>query len=140
MIGSNGTVRKKSFTTPEINHEPGPEFDLDGESFRCVRVAPPAVLAAMLNSIEFGGSGETQFRIAGILAFLGGVVADAVWERSTETVEEGGQPEWKLVDVDDWSRWQNLVRDRNRQVPIEVLGEIVGWLAEEYLERPTVAP
>lgn len=132
--------QKRSFKTPEVSHEPGPEFDIDGETFRCVPVAPPSVLASMLNSIQFGGGGEAQFRVSGIVSFLSGVVADKVWVRSTEPQDEGGQPPWVMEEVDDLDRWLAFCRDRTKQVPIELLGEICGWLAEVYLERPTVAP
>lgn len=141
MSVMNGT-RKKTFTTPAVSHEPGPEFTLDGETFRCVPVAPPTVLANMLNSIQFGGDGETQFRVSGIVSFISGVVADKVWVRDDPDPERetGGELGWHQEDVDDLDRWLVFARDRNRQVPIEVLGEVASWLAESYMERPTVAP
>lgn len=38
---------------------------------------------------------------------------------------------------ESWQRFQELTTDPDRVVTTEKLGEIIGWLVEEYASRPT---
>ena len=41
---------------------------------------------------------------------------------------------------ESFDRFNALVNDTKKIVPVETLGEIVGWLVEEYSNRPTQEP
>jgi len=48
---------------------------------------------------------------------------------------------FKMVLVDEsYKRFEALCNDDEKIVPVETLGEIVGWLVEQYSDRPTQRP
>lgn len=48
---------------------------------------------------------------------------------------------FKKVLVDDsFTRFDALLEDKDKIVSVETLGEIIGWLLEEYSDRPNQQP
>jgi hypothetical protein len=103
--------------------EPPPTFTLDGtlpdgsgwaETFTCVPEAPAGVLDDLVASMGIDGDGNQRFNNVSLLRFIRGVLVEG-----------------------DVGRFERLVRDKARVVPLETLGEIMLWLAEELTGRPT---
>lgn len=126
--------------TPDVPPE-GPTFDLAGETFRCVAVAPPAVLLRLASAVTVNERGEQVFNAPDLIAYVTGVLVDEVWAVD-EPDEEGKQDPaaGRWVPVDDVDRFRELVYSKRVQIPIEVLGEVVLWLSEQYTGRPTRPP
>jgi len=88
-------------------------FTLHGEDFTCLPEIQGAVLLDMV-----GADGENAARSAGaITEFFG-----------------------KVLEDDSATRFKALVNSKDRFVSIETLGEIVGWIIEEYTNRPEKQP
>lgn len=88
-------------------------FKLHEEEFTCLPEIQGAVLLDMV-----GADGENAARSAGaITEFFG-----------------------KVLDDDSAKRFEDLVKSKDRFVSIETLGEIVGWIIEEYTNRPEKQP
>lgn len=43
----------------------------------------------------------------------------------------------KVMDEENYTRFDNLINDPNRYVSVDMLAEITTWLVEQYSERPT---
>lgn len=100
---------------PEVEDaaEPWPERVQQSQLFTCVSVAPAGVLLDMVAAQDSSGGRSAQ----ALTDFVNGVLIDA-----------------------DLERFAALVHDKDVAIPIEVLGQIVAWLAEEYAGRPTQPP
>jgi hypothetical protein len=109
---------------------PAPEpvtFDLSGgpplsaeeweETFTCLPVAPAGVLDDFVNIVSIDARGNRVYDAPSLLNFLKGVLVDE--------------------DVD---RLNALVHDKRRVVELATLGEVVMWLSQELLGRPTMPP
>lgn len=85
------------------------------ESFSAVPVAPGGVLDDLTSSVSLDErTGNTVVHHMRVLQFFRGVLID-----------------------DDVERFEALVRDKNRVVPLEKLADILAWLTEELTGRPT---
>ena len=89
-------------------------FAVDGEEFECVAAVQGA---AILDFVADAGSGDGSRAGQALVKFLRDVVIE-----------------------DDKERFEQLINDPKRIVPIETIGEICGWLIEQYSERPQTAP
>lgn len=119
--------RKFDFT-PEIADDAEPKepitFELGGlglltkepwvESFTAVPVAPPGVLDDVSTSMGVDDRGNRVWHTPSLLGFMRGVIVD-----------------------DDVARFEALMRDKDRAIDIRDLGEIMLWLTEELLGRPS---
>lgn len=118
----------KKFTAPSAAPEQPAkepvEFDLEGarfsnnepwsEHFACVEVAPPAVLDDLVSSSTIDERGNRIYHTPSLIAFMNGVLVDQ-----------------------DLPRFNALMRDKDRAIDIQTLGEIVVWISEEIVGRPT---
>ncbi len=93
--------------------------DADGEpiTWHCVARAPAGSLADMVASLGVDDRGQVSVSNLNIMNFLGDVVVD-----------------------EDWPAFRALLYGKEQPIPIEVLGKIVMWLTELYVNRPTQAP
>lgn len=119
---------RRTFTAkPPTPGRTGPEFDLEGvgqitgkewsEHFTCVPTAPSGVLDDLASSMGTDGRGNTVWNQVSLLAFFRGVLLD-----------------------DDVVRFQALVHDKDRLVELDLLGEIMLWVADEVVGHPTQRP
>lgn len=89
-------------------------FSLNDSEFTCHAAVPGAVL---LEFVKDAASGD------------GAASAKALYNFLESAMDEG-----------EYARLQNILRDPNIIIDIEVIGEIVSWLVEEYSDRPTTRP
>lgn len=90
------------------------EFKIYDESFTCM----PQVQGAVLLGIV-GSSGDDT-----------GV-------RSATMITEFFQ---KVLTDESWARFDALINSKDKFVSIETLGEITGWIIQEYTDRPEKQP
>jgi hypothetical protein len=86
-------------------------FSLNGEEFQC----RPALPGAML--LDFVRKADAE---------SGGAAAEAIIQFMEEALEEPDQ-----------ERFTAMIRDPDIIVEVETLGEIAGWIVEQYTSRPT---
>jgi len=110
MTTDNQRKRFRSFATDEVSKDPI-SFELHGEEFHC----RPALQGKVLLEI-----------VANMDANDAGYVADTV----TKLFEYTLLPE-------SYERFDALLHDPDKIVTVDTLGEITGWLVEQYTERPT---
>lgn len=84
------------------------------ESFTAVSVAPAGVLDDLASSMGVDDRGNRVWHSPSLLGFMRGIIVD-----------------------DDVARFESLMRDKDRAVDIRDLGEIMLWLSEELLDRPS---
>ena len=90
-------------------------FRLHGEEFRCVPTVQGAVLMNMVSKADMENPSAAA---AVVMDFFKQVLVD-----------------------ESWARFDALAHDKERIVSMETLGEIIGWLTEEYSgERPEKQP
>lgn len=107
-------ARFKDFgKTQSIEDFPPLSFGLNGEEFACKQAISGALL------LDFVRRADSD---------SGGMAAEAIVEFLGQALTE-----------DDAERFDALIKDPERIVEIETLGEIVGWLVEQYTTRPTKA-
>ena len=99
-------------TTP-IDEFPPLGFALNGEEFTC----RPAMSGASL--LDFVRRADSD---------SGGMAAEAIVDFLSMSMEE-----------DDAARFDAMIKDPDQIVEVETLGEIAGWLVEQYTARPTKA-
>lgn len=130
-------------------------FELGGEEFHCVPEAPGGVLADLFGSVTYDERGRAILHLGNMRTFVESILleerqvasprpprepevdADGNPVESTEPIEE------VLVTeaTDDMARWDVLMHDKSRPIPIEVLRDVVFWLQAQYTEnRPTEPP
>lgn len=90
------------------------EFDLEGESF----IAKPAIQGAVL--LEFVAAADSD---------SGGKSAQALYDFFKSVME----PE-------EYKRFDEYLKNPDMIFDFQVLGDIAGWLVEEYTARPTEQP
>ena len=97
----------------------GPTFDLGGETFHCVPLPP----------------GEVMSRLTG-----GGLnVADFIRDcLLTDKIMFDDEDREVVEAADDRKRWQELMTDPGRPIPVDKLVDVVIYLAKEYGDRPTL--
>lgn len=118
--------RSFDLTPTESDAEPKEPitFDLSGlgqitkepwkESFTCVPVAPAGVLDDLASSMGSDQRGNRVWNVPSLLGFMRGILVDE--------------------DVD---RFEALMRDKDRAVDLKDLGEIMLWVSEELVDRPS---
>jgi hypothetical protein len=84
------------------------------ERFTSVREIPSGVLDDLLATMSVDDQGRQTWNHVSLLRFMRGVLA-----------------------AEDVARFEVLVRDKERIVPLDTLGELMMWLAEELTGRPT---
>lgn len=84
------------------------------EAFTCVPVAPAGVLDDLAASVTTDGKGNQIFNAPSLLNFMRGVLVDA-----------------------DVPRMEALAHDKRRLLELQTLGELVMWLSEQLLGRPS---
>lgn len=115
----------RSFVPSEPGQKKEPlSFDIGGfrqsdgeawkETFTCVPEAPSGVLDDLTSSTLIDDKGNRIYNATSLLAFFEGVLID-----------------------DDVKRFRAITHDKDRIVPIEYLGDVMMWLSEEFMERPT---
>ena len=99
--------------TTAIEDFPPLGFALNGEEFTCKQ----AMSGAML--LDFVRRADSD---------SGGMAAEAIIDFLNMAMEE-----------DDATRFDAMIKDPEQIVEVETLGEIAGWLVEQYTTRPTKA-
>lgn len=86
-------------------------FELQGETFKCY---PRMTGAALIDFAAAATSDDTSRSTAATLEFFEGVM----------------KPE-------EHKRFDEFIRDPDKEIEIDELAEVVEWLVEEYTNRPT---
>jgi len=102
-------TRFKDFGSPTTTKEPI-TFAIHGEEFTAV---PEIQGRVLMSFVERAGSED----------------AAAAASLTIEFFE-------KVLTEDSWTRFSALTESKDKVVPVELLAEIVGWLIEEYTDRP----
>ena len=100
-------------TTQTLDEFPPLGFKLNEEEFSCKQAMSGA---ALLDFVRRADSDS------------GGMAAEAIIQFLNMSLEE-----------DDAARFDAMIKDPDRIVEVETLGEIAGWLVEQYTTRPTRA-
>lgn len=119
-------MARRTFTQerPALADDP-PEFTLDGvgqltkdpwsQVFRCLGTAPAAALDELAAAVTVQDGDVIAFSNVSVLAFFRHVLVP-----------------------DDLAEFDKLVRDKDRVVTIQTLGDVLLWLGEQYSDgRPT---
>lgn len=115
MPKASTKTRFKDFgQTQSVSDFPPLGFALNGEEFTC----HPAIAGATL--LDFVKRADSD---------SGGVAADAIVTFLEEALED-----------QERDRFKALILDPEQIVEVETLGEIAGWLVEQYATRPTKEP
>lgn len=101
----------KDFGSTKIENLDEIKFKLYNEEFTCYR----AIQGKILLEVAGGFDGENTAN------------ANDVIEKFFKSV----------LEPESYERFNALIHDPERIVPVEDLGEITGWLVEQYSERPT---
>ena len=104
----------KDFGAPSSEDREPVSFKLHGEEFHCVSALPGKVI---LDIVSKSSSDSTVDQANMITDFF----SRALVEESLE-------------------RFNSLIVDKERIVSAETLGEITGWLVEQYADRPNQQP
>lgn len=112
MTKKQTAPRHKDFGAPVQMEELEPvTFNLYNETFHCYKQIHGVTL------LRFVKEANSEDGAAAVSAMLG------VFER--------------VMPKDEFKRFETLCEDPDTVVPVETLGEIIGWLMEVYSERPT---
>lgn len=103
--------RTKDFGSPKDETAEPLVFKLYGEKFTCYPEVQGAKLMRFSKEATSGEQGEVMEALLGFFK--------------------------TVLYPEDYTRLEDLWEDPERVVPIETIGDIVGWLVEEYTERPT---
>jgi hypothetical protein len=108
-------ARTKDFgATKKIDDFEPLNFVLNGETFNC----KPAIQGSVL--LEFVADADSD---------QGGRSAGALYGFFKKTLL-----------TDDYTKFEEMVRSEDVIVDLSLLGDIAGWLVEEYTARPTSEP
>lgn len=99
----------RSFDLAPSKADP-PTFSVAGREFKCLPEPPAGVLTDLITSAD----GSPAVQAAGLIGFISGCMSDA-----------------------DAEQFLLTIHDKDTVVPLDTLGAIAGWLAEEYTSRPT---
>lgn len=105
------TTKFKDFGSAKMEELPEIKFKLHGEEFVCHRALQGKVL------LEVAGSFD---------------------EKNASSANEIIEEFFKVALVSEsYKRFYTLIHDPDRIVTVDTLGEITGWLVEQYSGRPT---
>jgi hypothetical protein len=99
---------------PDTTTVEAPTFQIHGETFECIKAVQGKVL---LQLVADSGSSDPVVQSAIIDKFFSHVLTE-----------------------ESLGRFNTLLTDKYKIVTVETLGEITGWLIEEYSERPEEQP
>lgn len=103
-------VRHKDFGSPVTPTTDPIEFTLYGEKFKAVSAIQGRVLIDIIRASTSSDNDESAAMVEGF---------------------------FKKVLVDEsWDRFSTMLDSKDHIVTVETLGEIVGWLVEQYSSRP----
>lgn len=102
--------RFKDFGAEEPQEEEAPSFSLYGETFTGL---PDIQGATLLNIVKDSQDPDPAVSASIILSFFERVLTD-----------------------ESYTRFKALIESKDKIVRVEKLGEITGWLIEEYTNRP----
>jgi hypothetical protein len=108
------TTRFKDFGEGGSTNKEPLSFKLHGEDFTC----KPAVQGKVLLEIASIGSGNDPV-----------AAANAMYGFFSSSMDE-----------ENYTRFKALLEDEEKIVTVETLGEIAGWLTEQYAGRPQSGP
>lgn len=112
MTKAKAAARHKDFGRPVQLDEMDPvSFDLYGETFNCYKQIHGVTL------LRFVKEASAEDGSRAVAALLG------IFER--------------VMPAEEYERFEALCNDPETVVPVDTLGEIVGWLVEVYSDRPT---
>jgi len=111
----NGKKRHKSFDVVDIDDAEPLSFDLGGEEFFCY---PEVQGKTILDIMRVAAEGDDETR--------GAAMAVSVLDFFQ-----------KVMPPEEYERFEKLMKDPKRIVRMETLSDIMGWLIEEYTDRPT---
>lgn len=104
----------KDFGAPSVEGGEPVSFKLHDEEFHCVKALPGKVLLDMVSRSASENSADQA-------SMINEFFAHALVEESYE-------------------RFNSLIVDKERVISAETLGEITGWLVEQYGDRPNPQP
>ena len=107
--------RHKSFNVISLDEAEPLTFDLGGEEFACY---PEVQGKTILDIMKVAAEGDEDTR--------GLLMAVSVLDFFE-----------KVMPPSEYERFEKLMEDEKRIVPMDVLSEIMSWLIEEYTDRPT---
>lgn len=122
-------------------------FQLKGETFTTIEMAPAGVLNDLQGGVQFTPSGQRVYQAPNLISFMVSVLRDV--ERVAPEVAESrgldleglevGDDGLVQVPADDVQRFVALMNDKTRVVDVAKLGSLVIWLSQEFSGgRPTV--
>jgi hypothetical protein len=115
ITSSKNGKRHKSFEVRNIEDAEPLTFDLGGEEFACyAEVQGKTILDIMRAAAESDEDTRGVVMAVSVLDFF-----------------------VKVMPPTEYERFEKLMEDEKRIVPMDVLSEIMGWLIEEYTDRPT---
>jgi hypothetical protein len=114
----------------------GPTFDLGGQTFHCLAQCPAGVLNRMLDAMQTDVRGNRTYNAPDLIAFVTGVLIDKRWVLVPDDDPEQDST-WQPELADDVDRFLDVVDSKDTIIPIERLGDVVVWLTEQYVGRPT---
>lgn len=108
-------ARRKTFSggTDISDFEPL-EFELNGDTFNCLPAIQGSVL---LEFVRDAGDDDGASSAKALYNFLN-----------------------SAMEQEEYDRLQKVLHDPKVIIDIELIGEIVSWLVEEYSSRPTTRP
>ena len=105
----------KDFGVVSIDEKLEPiSFKLNGEEFQCVSALPGKVLLEMVAKSNSESASDQATMVSDFFSHA-------------------------LVD-ESLERFNSLISDKEKVVTTETLGEITGWLVEQYADRPNPQP
>jgi hypothetical protein len=111
----NNMTKFKDFGTgPDLSNVEPITFALHGETFECKKAVPGKLLLSL--------------------------VAKSKSEDPAEAAATIGDFFSKVLLSDSYTRFDALLEDPDRIVTVEQLGEITGWIVEQFGDRPEEQP
>jgi len=107
--------RHKSFAVRNIDDAEPLTFDLGGEEFNCYAEVQGKTI---LDIMKVAAAGDEESR--------GVLMAVSILDFFE-----------KVMPPEEYTRFEALMEDPKRIVPMDTLSEIMQWLIEEYTDRPT---
>jgi hypothetical protein len=105
------TTKFKDFGGEELQDFPEVKFKLYGEEFICKKAVPGKILLEVAGSVDEENPSSADRVISNFFSVA--------------------------LEEESFARFKKLIIDSERIVTVETLGEIVGWLVEQYSARPT---